>query len=148
MVLTWAPHPRALPQAVSNSFAQWMNHLNINLTITHPEGYALAPEFIGNARVTTNQDEALAKADFVYAKNWSSVEEYGKILSTDSKWMITPEKMALTNNAKFMHCLPVRRNVVVADTVIDSANSLVLQQAQNRVFSAQAVLKQMLEWNG
>ena len=148
VVLTWAPHPRALPQAVSNSFAQWMNHLDVNLTITHPEGYALSPEFIGNARVTTKQDEALAQADFVYAKNWSSVEEYGKILSNDSKWMITPDKMALTNKAKFMHCLPVRRNVEVADAVIDSDNSLVLQQAQNRVFSAQAVLKQMLEWNG
>ena len=147
VVLTWAPHPRALPQAVGNSFAQWMNQLDVNLTITHPQGYALASGFTGNAKVTTNQDEALAQADFVYAKNWSAVEDYGKILSTDSKWMITPEKMALTNNAKFMHCLPVRRNVVVADAVIDSPNSLVLQQANNRVYSAQAVLKQMLEWN-
>ena len=147
VVLTWAPHPRALPQAVSNSFAQWMNQLDVNLTITHPEGYALAPEFNGAARVTTNQNEALAQADFVYAKNWSSVEEYGKILSNDNKWMITSEKMGLTNNAKFMHCLPVRRNVVVTDAVIDSVNSLVLEQAHNRIFSAQAVLKQMLEWN-
>ena len=147
VVLTWAPHPRALPQAVGNSFAQWMNQLDVNLTITHPQGYALASGFTGNAKVTTNQDEALAQADFVFAKNWSAVEDYGKILSTDSKWMITPEKMALTNNAKFMHCLPVRRNVVVADAVIDSPNSLVLQQANNRVYSAQAVLKQMLEWN-
>ena len=147
VVLTWAPHPRALPQAVSNSFAQWMNQLDVNLTITHPEGYALAPEFTGAARVTTNQNEALAQADFVYAKNWSSVEEYGKILSNDNKWMITSEKMGLTNNAKFMHCLPVRRNVVVTDAVIDSVNSLVLEQAHNRIFSAQAVLKQMLEWN-
>ncbi len=147
VVLTWAPHPRALPQAVGNSFAQWMNQLDVNLTITHPEGYALSAEFTGAAKVTTNQNEALDQADFVYAKNWSSVEEYGKILSTDNKWMITAEKMTLTNNAKFMHCLPVRRNVVVADAVIDSVNSLVLEQAHNRVFSAQAVLKQMLEWN-
>ena len=147
VVLTWAPHPRALPQAVGNSFAQWMNQLDGNLTITHPEGYALSAEFTGAAKVTTNQNEALDQADFVYAKNWSSVEEYGKILSTDNKWMITAEKMTLTNNAKFMHCLPVRRNVVVADAVIDSVNSLVLEQAHNRVFSAQAVLKQMLEWN-
>jgi len=146
VVLTWAPHPRALPQAVPNSFAQWMNKLDVNLTITHPEGYELKKEFVGNAKVTTNQNEALANADFVYAKNWSSVKEYGKVISTDSNWMITPEKMALTSSGKFMHCLPVRRNVIVADGVLDSSSSIVIEEAGNRVFAAQAVLKQILLW--
>ena len=148
VVLTWAPHPRALPQAVANSFAQWMNVLDVDLTIAHPEGYTLDKKFTGEARVTTNQDEALANADFVYAKNWSSTEKYGEILSTDSNWMLTQEKMALTSHGKFMHCLPVRRNVVVTDEVIDSSNSLVLEQANNRVYAAQVVLKQLLEWIG
>ena len=146
VVLTWAPHPKALPQAVANSFSQWMNKLDVNLTITHPEGYHLQKKFIGNAKVTTNQDDALANADFVYAKNWSSVEHYGQILSNDSSWMISPQKMALTNSGKFMHCLPVRRNVIVTDEVIDSSNSLVVEQAANRVFATQAVLKQIIEW--
>jgi N-succinyl-L-ornithine transcarbamylase len=148
VVLTWAPHPRALPQAVANSFAQWMNSLDVDLTIAHPEGYTLDTLFTGKANIITDQNTALADADFVYAKNWSSVEQYGAILSTDSNWMITPEKMALTNNGKFMHCLPVRRNVVVADEVIDADNSLVLEQANNRVFAAQVVLKKILEWKG
>ncbi|MEN8248498.1 MAG: N-acetylornithine carbamoyltransferase [Bacteroidota bacterium] len=146
VVLTWAPHPRALPQAVPNSFAQWMNKMDVNLTITHPKGYELQKEFVGNAKVTTNQDEALANADFVYVKNWSSINEYGKVINTDNSWMITSEKMALTNAGKFMHCLPVRRNVIVADEVIDSESSIVIEQAANRVYSAQAVLKEMLKW--
>lgn len=144
VVLTWAPHVKALPQCVPNSFAEWMNRADVDFVITHPQGYELAPEFVRQAQVTHNQREAFAGADFIYAKNWSSYTDYGKILSQDPDWMVTPDKMALTNNAKFMHCLPVRRNVVVADAVIDSPNSIVVQQAANRVWAAQAVLKQML----
>lgn len=144
VVLTWAPHVKALPQCVPNSFAEWMNRADVEFVITHPAGYELAPEFVGTAQVTHQQRDAFAGADFIYAKNWSSYTDYGKILSQDPDWMITPDKMALTNNAKFMHCLPVRRNVVVADAVIDSPNSIVVQQAGNRVWAAQAVLKQML----
>jgi N-succinyl-L-ornithine transcarbamylase len=149
VVLTWAPHVKALPQAVPNSFAEWMNAAaalgSVEFVIAHPEGYELAPEFSGNAPITHDQREAFAGADFVYAKNWSSYREYGQILSRDPDWMVTPEKMALTNGAKFMHCLPVRRNVVVADAVLDSPNSIVIPQAGNRVWAAQAVLKRMLE---
>lgn len=149
VVLTWAPHVKALPQAVPNSFAEWMNAAAalglVDFVIAHPAGYELAPEFSGAAPVTHNQREAFAGADFVYAKNWSSYREYGQILSRDPDWMVTPEKMALTNNAKFMHCLPVRRNVVVADAVLDSPTSIVIPQAGNRVWAAQAVLKRMLE---
>lgn len=144
VVLTWAPHVKALPQCVPNSFAEWMNRADVEFVVTHPAGYELAPEFVGTAQVTHQQRDAFAGADFIYAKNWSSYTDYGKILSQDPDWMITPDKMALTNNAKFMHCLPVRRNVVVADAVIDSPNSIVVQQAGNRVWAAQAVLKQML----
>ncbi len=144
VVLTWAPHVKALPQCVPNSFAEWMNRADVEFVITHPEGYELAPEFAGNAQVTNNQREAFAGADFIYAKNWSSYTDYGKILSQNPDWMVTADKMALTNNAKFMHCLPVRRNVVVEDAVIDSPNSIVVHQAANRVWAAQAVLKRLL----
>ncbi|MEA5404686.1 N-acetylornithine carbamoyltransferase [Arcicella sp. DC2W] len=144
VVLTWAPHVKALPQAVPNSFAEWMNAANVDFVITHPEGYELAPEFVGNAKVTHNQEEAFKDADFIYAKNWSSYTQYGQILSQDPSWMVTMEKMKLTNNAKFMHCLPVRRNIVVEDAVLDSPNSVVVQQAGNRVWSAQVVMKQIL----
>ena len=147
VVLTWAPHPKALPQAVPNSFAEWMNAANYDFVITHPHGYELDPRFVGNARVEYDQDKALAGADFVYAKNWSAYADpnYGKVLSTDRSWTITTEKMALTNNGFFMHCLPVRRNMIVSDDVIESANSLVIPEAANREISAQVVLKRILE---
>lgn len=148
VVLTWAPHVRALPQCVSNSFAQWMNRADVDFVITNPEGYDLSPEFRGNATVLRYQEEAFKDADFIYAKNWSSFEQYGQILKTDLDWMITEEKMALTHQAKFMHCLPVRRNVVVSDGVIDSPESIVIQQAGNREWAAQAVIKRILENTG
>lgn len=144
VVLTWAPHPKALPQAVPNSFAEWMNAAQVDFVITHPEGYDLDKQFVGNAKVTYNQKEAFEGADFIYAKNWSSFTNYGQILSRDPAWTVNAEKMKLTDNAKFMHCLPVRRNVVVMDEVIDSSNSIVIPQAGNRVWAAQAVLKQIL----
>jgi N-succinyl-L-ornithine transcarbamylase len=144
VVLTWAPHPKALPQAVPNSFAEWMNAAQVDFVITHPKGYELDKAFVGNARVTNNQHEAFENADFIYAKNWSSFTDYGKILSKDTAWSVTAAKMKLTNGAKFMHCLPVRRNVVVMDEVLDSPDSIVIPQAGNRVWAAQAVLKQML----
>ena len=147
VVLTWAPHPKALPQAVPNSFAEWMNAADYDFVITHPHGYELDPRFVGNARVEYDRDKALAGADFVYAKNWSAYADpnYGKVLSTDRSWTITTEKMALTNNGFFMHCLPVRRNMIVSDDVIESANSLVIPEAANREISAQVVLKRILE---
>ncbi|WP_281613666.1 N-acetylornithine carbamoyltransferase [Flammeovirga sp. SubArs3] len=146
VVLTWAPHPRALPQAVPNSFAEWMNAADdVELVITAPEGYELDPEFAGDATFTTNQDEALKDADFVYAKNWSSTKEYGKVVCTDKSWEVTAEKMALTNDGKFMHCLPIRRNVVASDEVLDSDNSLIIAEANNRTFAAAAVLRAILE---
>lgn len=145
VVLTWAPHVRALPQCVSNSFAQWMNRADVDFVITNPEGYDLAEEFRGNAPVIRDQKEAFKDADIIYAKNWSSYEQYGQILKDDLDWMVTEDKMDLTNQAKFMHCLPVRRNVVVSDGVIDSANSVVIQQAGNREWAAQAVIKRILE---
>ena len=147
VVLTWAPHPKALPQAVPNSFAEWMNATDYEFVITHPKGYELAPEFVGNARVEYDQDKALEGADFVYAKNWSAYADpnYGKVLSTDRAWTITTEKMALTNNAFFMHCLPVRRNMIVTDDVIESPQSLVIPEAANRVVSAQTILKEILK---
>ncbi|MHA8075948.1 Rossmann-fold NAD(P)-binding domain-containing protein [Aquirufa sp. TARAVU-A1A] len=144
VVLTWAPHVKALPQCVPNSFAEWMNIANVDFTIAHPKGYDLAPEFSGNAKICYDPKEAFEGADFIYAKNWSSYEDYGKILSSDPAWTVSAEKMKLTNNAKFMHCLPVRRNVVVDDEVIDSENSIVIQQAGNRVWAAQTVLKEIL----
>jgi N-succinyl-L-ornithine transcarbamylase len=148
VVLTWAPHVRALPQCVPNSFAQWMNRADVDFVITNPEGYDLAPSFRGNAPVIRNQEDAFDGADFICAKNWSSYEQYGKILKTDFDWMITEEKMLLTHQAKFMHCLPVRRNVVVSDGVLDSAESIVIQQAANREWAAQAVIKRILEESG
>ena len=145
VVLTWAPHPKILPQAVPNSFSEWMLRADVDFVITHPQGYELDEKFTKGATILHNQDEALKGADFVYAKNWSSYKEYGKILSQDKNWMITNKKMALTNNAKFMHCLPVRRNVVVADEVLDGKNSVVIQQAGNRIWSAQVILKKILQ---
>lgn len=147
VVMTWAPHPKALPQAVPNSFAEGMNFAGYDFVIANPEGYDLAPEFVGGARVTHDQDEALRGADFVYAKNWSAYEgdNYGKVLSRDRSWTVTKEKMALTDNAFFMHCLPVRRNMIVSDEVIESPRSLVIAEAANRVVSAQTVIKKMLE---
>jgi len=145
VVLSWAPHPKALPQSVPNSFVQWMRVSNVELVIAHPKGYELAEEFCSGVTVEYDQNKAFENADFIYAKNWSSYSAYGEILSQDSAWMITEEKMALTNAASFMHCLPVRRNVVVADQVIDGENSLVIQQSENRIYSAQAVLKFILE---
>lgn len=145
VVLTWAPHPKALPQAVANSFSRWMQAAEFDLTVTHPEGYELINEAVGNARVEYDQQKAFEGADFIYAKNWSSYSNYGKVLSTDPSWMVTSQKMKLTNNGKFMHCLPVRRNVIVEDAVLDSDQSLVIPQAANRVISMQTVLKTILE---
>ena len=151
VVLTWAPHCRALPQAVPNSFAQWMNAAeDVDLWITHPEGYELDPKFIGNAKVTYNQREAFEGADFIYAKNWSNPgvtdpADYGKITSKDMAWTVDEEHMSWTNNGKFMHCLPVRRGLIVTDDVIESKNSLVIPEAANREISASVVIKRMLE---
>ena len=146
VVLTWAPHPRALPQAVPNSFAEGINMTDYEFVITHPHGYELDPEFVGNARVEYDQRKAFEGADFIYAKNWSAYEgeNYGKILSQDRDWTVDAEKMALTNNAFFMHCLPVRRNMIVTDDVIESPQSLVIPEAANRVVSAQTILKEIL----
>ena len=145
VVMTWAPHPKALPQAVPNSFIEGMSMTDYDFVIANPEGYDLAPEFVGNAKVTHNQDEALAGADFVYAKNWASYEHYGEVLSRDRSWTVTKEKMALTNDAFFLHCLPVRRNVIVSDDVIEGPRSLVIPEAANREYSAQTVIKRLLE---
>ena len=147
VVLTWAPHPKALPQAVPNSFADFMNEANVDFVITHPKGYELDEQFVRGAKIEYDQDKALAGADFVYAKNWSAFQDpnYGKILSTDMSWTITTEKMVLTNNAFFMHCLPVRRNMIVSDDVIESPQSIVIPEAANREISAQTVLKRILE---
>jgi N-succinyl-L-ornithine transcarbamylase len=145
VVMTWAPHVRALPQAVPNSFAQWMvNWGKADFVITHPEGYELDQKYTGNAVIEPDQDKALDGADFVYVKNWSSVKEYGKILTDDPSWMITNGKLEQTNRAKVMHCLPVRRNLVIADEVLDGEHSVVVRQAGNRVWAAQAVLSEML----
>jgi len=147
VVMTWAPHPRALPQAVPNSFAEGMSMTDYEFVIANPEGYDLAPEFVGNAKVTHNQDEALEGADFVYAKNWAPYQAdiYGKVVNYDMGWTVSKEKMALTNDAFFMHCLPVRRNMIVTDDVIESPRSLVIPEAANRVVSAQTVLKMLLK---
>lgn len=144
VVLTWAPHLRALPQSVANSFAEWINKTDYEFVIANPEGYDLSNKYSGNAKIVHDPDEAYKGADFIYAKNWSSYENYGQILTQDANWMVDERKMKLTNNAKFMHCLPVRRNVVVSDAVIDSENSIVIQEAANREFAAQAVLKKIL----
>ena len=150
VVLTWAPHCKALPQAVPNSFAEWMNKADVDFVITHPHGYELDPKFTGSARVEYDQMKALEGADFVYAKNWScpgvtNPEDYGKILSKDMAWTIDEKHMAVTDNGKFMHCLPVRRGLIVTDDVIESPNSLVIPEAANREISAQVVIKRMLE---
>ena len=147
VVMTWAPHPKALPQAVPNSFAEWMNAAGYDFVITHPEGYELDPQFVGNARVEYDQDKALEGADFVYAKNWAAYtgDNYGKVLSRNRSWTVTTDKMKLTNNARFMHCLPVRRNMIVSDDVIESERSIVIPEAANREISAQVVLKRLLE---
>ncbi len=147
VVLTWAPHPKALPQAVPNSFAEWMNATNYDFVITHPEGYELDRQFVGNAKVEYNQKKAFEGADFIYAKNWAAYQDpnYGKILNTDRAWTVDEAKMKLTNDAFFMHCLPVRRNMIVTDDVIESSQSLVIPEAANRVVSAQVVLKRILE---
>ncbi|MFL1683574.1 N-acetylornithine carbamoyltransferase [Coprobacter secundus] len=147
VVLTWAPHPRPLPQAVANSFSEWMNATDYEFVITHPKGYELASEFVGNAKVEYNQKKAFEGADFIYAKNWSAYTDpnYGKVINTDRSWTVDSEKMALTNNAFFMHCLPVRRNMIVSDDVIESSQSIVIPEAANREISAQVVLKRILE---
>jgi N-succinyl-L-ornithine transcarbamylase len=145
VVLSWAPHPKALPHAVANSFVEMMQLQNADFVITHPKGYELDPEITKKSKIEYNQEKAIENADFVYVKNWSSFNEYGEVMISDPEWMITSDKMKLTKNAKFMHCLPVRRNVVVTDEVIDSENSIVIEQANNRTFSAQIVLKKILE---
>ena len=146
VVLTWAPHVKALPQCVANSFAQWVGTWNeAEFVITHPEGYELDEKFTKNATIINNPEEALKNADYVYVKNWSSYHDYGKIISNDKSWMLTNKKLALTNDAKIMHCLPVRRNVELSDEVLDSKHSLVTQQAGNRVWAAQAVLSEILK---
>ncbi len=145
VVLTWAPHVKALPQAVANSFSEWMCKADVDYTITHPKGYELSGDYTKGAKIILDQQEALRDADFVYVKNWSTYTDYGKIISTDSSWMLTNEKLKITNNAKVMHCLPVRRNVELSDEVLDSSASLVLEQANNRLYAAQAVLKKILE---
>ncbi len=145
VVMTWAPHPKALPQAVPNSFAEWMNAADVDFVIAQPEGYELSSRFVGKAKVEYDQIKALEGADFVYAKNWSSVSHYGQVLNMDRSWTVGAKQMAVTNNAFFMHCLPVRRNMIVADEVIDSPQSLVIPEAANRVVSAQVVMKRMLE---
>lgn len=147
VVLTWAPHPMALPQAVPNSFAEWMNETDYEFVITHPEGYELAPQFSGKAKIEYDWRKAYEGADFIYAKNWSAYNDpnYGKILSKDRSWMVDSDKMRLTNDAFFMHCLPVRRNMIVSDEVIESKNSIVIPEAANRVVSAQTVIREMLK---
>jgi len=145
VVLTWAPHPKALPQAVPNSFVEWAVVAGYEVVVTHPKGYELAPEFMKGAILEYDQNKAFKDADFIYAKNWSNYNDYGKVLNTDRSWTVSAEKMKLTNQAKFMHCLPVRRNMIVTDEVIDSADSIVLEEAENRLYSAQTVLKKLLE---
>ncbi|MGN1236322.1 MAG: acetylornithine carbamoyltransferase [Bacteroidaceae bacterium] len=150
VVMTWAPHPKALPQAVPNSFAQWMLAGDVDFVYTCPEGYELDPQFVGDLKPIYNQQEALKGADFVYAKNWSCPgvtrpNDYGKVINTDMSWMVDQAHMDLTNNARFMHCLPVRRNMIVSDDVIESPRSLVIAEAANREISATVVLKRMLE---
>jgi len=150
VVLSWAPHPKALPQAVPNSFAEWMRAADVDFVVTHPEGYELDPKFVGDARVEYDQRAAFEGADFIYAKNWSCPgvtrpQDYGKVISKDRSWTVDAEHMGWTNNAFFMHCLPVRRNMIVTDDVIESPTSLVIPEAANREISAEVVLKRMLE---
>lgn len=148
VVLTWAPHIKPLPQAVPNSFAQWMGNWDeVDFVITHPEGYELDKKFTNGSTIEYDQDKALQGADFVYVKNWSSYEKYGQMLNTEPAWMMTNKKLDGTNQAKVMHCLPVRRNLVIADEVLDGSQSIVIQQASNRVWAAQAVLSEILKNN-
>jgi N-succinyl-L-ornithine transcarbamylase len=145
VVLSWAPHPKALPQAVVNSFIEMMQLQDADFVITHPKGYELNPDIVKDSKIEYDQDKAFENADFIYAKNWSNYHDYGKITNSDPNWTITTKKMTLTNNAKFMHCLPVRRNVIVADEVLDSDNSIVIEQANNRTYAAQLVLQKILQ---
>jgi N-succinyl-L-ornithine transcarbamylase len=145
VVLSWAPHPQALPQAVANSFVEMMQLQDADFVITHPEGYELNPEITKDSTIEYDQNKAFANADFIYTKNWSNYKEYGKITNSDPNWTVTADKMKLTNNAKFMHCLPVRRNVIVSDEVIDSEYSIVIEQANNRTYAAQLVLQKILK---
>jgi len=145
VVMSWAPHPKVLPQAVPNSFVEWIRQTDYEFVVTHPKGYELSPVFMGDLKVEYDQDKAFEGADFIYAKNWSSYTEYGEILSRDMSWTVNAEKMALTDHAKFMHCLPVRRNMIVTDEVLDGPSSIVVDEAENRVYSAQTVLKMILE---
>jgi len=145
VVLTWAPHIKPLPQAVPNSFAEWMCRADVDFTITHPKGYELCEDFTKGATITNNQSEALDGADFIYVKNWSAYEPYGKIFSGNEEWMLTTEKLKATDAAKVMHCLPVRRNLELSDEILDGPASIVVHEAANRVWAAQAVLKEMLE---
>ncbi len=145
VVLSWAPHPKALPQSVPNSFVKMIKKMDVDFVITHPEGYELNPKVTDGAKIEYDQEEAFKNADFIYAKNWSSYKEYGKITNKDSSWTIGKRQMNLTNNAKFMHCLPVRRNMIVTDEILDSDASIVIPEANNRTFSAQVILTKMLE---
>ena len=147
VVLTWAPHIKPLPQAVANSFAEWMNAIDVEFVVTYPKGYDLHADYVKNGKVIYNQEEALQGADFVYVKNWSSYADYGKIIPVEGNWLLDEEKMAHTNNAHIMHCLPVRRNVELKDELLDGPQSLILKQAENRLYAAQAVLKTILETN-
>ncbi|HQV86254.1 MAG: acetylornithine carbamoyltransferase [Chitinophagaceae bacterium] len=149
IVLSWAPHVKPLPQCVANSFSQWVNSWGkADFVITHPEDYELSEEFTKGAIITHNQNEALKDADFVYVKNWSTFNDYGKIYESDPKWMLNNKKLELTNDAKIMHCLPVRRNVELSDEILDGPNSIVTQEAANRIWAAQSVLAEILKTNG
>ena len=145
VVLTWAPHIKALPQAVPNSFAEWMCKADVDFTIAHPAGYELCTDFTNGATITHDQNAALEDADFIYVKNWSAYEPYGQVLPGNEDWMLTNEKLKNTNNAKLMHCLPVRRNLELSDEILDGPHSVVVHEAGNREWAAQAVLKKMLE---
>jgi N-succinyl-L-ornithine transcarbamylase len=147
VVLTWAPHVKALPQAVPNSFAEWMSRAEVDFVVAHPPGYELDPSFTGGATITHDQEEALRDADFIYVKNWSSYQQYGQVLPAEGNWLLSQDRLVNTNNAKVMHCLPVRRGLELSHDVLDGPNSLVLEQANNRIYAAQAVLKKMLEDN-
>ena len=149
VVLTWAPHIKPIPQCVANSFSEWMTAWGeADFVISHPEGYELSTEYTNGATILHDQDEALKDADFVYVKNWSCYHDYGKVLATDKSWMLTNEKLLITNDAKVMHCLPVRRNVELSDEILDGNNSIVTKEASNRVWAAQAVLSEILKNNG
>ncbi|HQZ74285.1 MAG TPA: acetylornithine carbamoyltransferase [Chitinophagaceae bacterium] len=149
IVLSWAPHVKPLPQCVANSFSQWVNSWGkADFVITHPEDYELSEEFTKGAIITYNQNDALKNADFVYVKNWSTFNDYGKIYESDPKWMLNNKKLELTNDAKIMHCLPVRRNVELSDEILDGPNSIVTQEAANRIWAAQSVLAEILKTNG